>query len=110
MRASKVIVAALCVAAVTCAINVKTIDIINKVNNAKTSWTAGVNKFTAWTEQQQKTLVGSAVLPWTPYTEEQMAKIKEFQAKTNSLPENFDSRDQWKGCVGSIRDQARCGS
>lgn len=26
------------------------------------------------------------------------------------LPENFDSRTQWPGCVGAIRDQGQCGS
>jgi hypothetical protein len=84
-------------------------DIIDTVNAKKTSWKAAPNKFSGWTKEQQRTLIGAAIPPYRPYTPSQMAEIRQFEdATANSLPESFDSRVQWPKCVHPIRDQVCC--
>jgi cathepsin B len=41
---------------------------------------------------------------------ENATKKEIFYGDSGDLPESFDSREQWPGCVHAIRDQQQCGS
>jgi len=110
MRRAVARVLLLAAAALAATVNPVTQQIIDEVNRKKTSWYAGENKFSSWTQEQLKCLVGTAVPTHKSYTVEQMNKIKEVAKKNTGIPDSFDSRTQWPGCVHPIRDQAQCGS
>jgi cathepsin B len=75
--------------------------LIDEVNNANAGWTAGRTMFTDMSSEQRRKYLGA--LPSVPTMAEEISLPIE-------LPDTFDSRTQWPGCVGSIRDQQQCGS
>jgi len=81
-------------------------EIINLINNNEQStWKAGHNeRFAGLKVKDVKRLcgakIGSVVSALPP-------KDIEIAA---AIPDTFDSRTQWPGCVGAIRDQGHCGS
>jgi cathepsin B len=84
-------------------------DIINTINNSKTSWIAGKNsRFDNMNKGQIKSIMGTVVdTNWTF-----KLPTKRFNFRTE-LPSEFDARKQWPNCasvIGHIRDQANCGS
>eukprot|EP00163_Fabomonas_tropica_P011642 TRINITY_DN2241_c0_g1_i1.p2 TRINITY_DN2241_c0_g1~~TRINITY_DN2241_c0_g1_i1.p2 ORF type:complete len:360 (+),score=102.51 TRINITY_DN2241_c0_g1_i1:59-1081(+) len=77
------------------------IEAIN--NNPKIGWKAGRNSyFEKYTLAQVKDMMGALTGVDTPDF------VKEYV--TMNTPAQFDSRQQWPGCIGPILNQARCGS
>jgi len=77
--------------------------LIDHVNSVQSSWKAGHNKrFNGMKIKDVKKLCG--VVETTD-----SLPVKHIEA-IEALPDSFDSRDQWPGCVGAIRDQGHCGS
>ncbi|KAL9649577.1 hypothetical protein ABK040_003254 [Willaertia magna] len=101
-------------------------QIIKQVNsNPKSTWKAGINKkFINKNLKYAKQLLGlRGMSKDTPvrYNEEEMKMIERYnrakayyQTKFGklkvSVPDQFDSRTQWPGCVHPIRNQEQCGS
>jgi len=87
-------------------------DIIARINNDPTStWRAGVNsRWEGVSAQEAADFMG--VLP-TPPGMELPLKPEISAAEAASVPDSFDSRDQWGAQCPStkeVRDQANCGS
>jgi len=81
-------------------------DMIEYVNAAKTSWKAGHNKrFEGLKIKDIKKLCG---VPLETSVED-ILPVKEVEVLTE-IPDSFDARTQWPGCIGAIRDQGHCGS
>jgi len=82
---------------------------IRTVNSMKTTWHAGKNnRFLKTKASDVRKTLGTIVDPdWMFDIPEATHKIT-YQ----TLPENFDSREQWPKCteLGTVRDQANCGS
>jgi len=79
--------------------------IIEAVNSAKTTWTAGENeRFAGQNIEQVKHLLG-----WIPSKNKLPNTVSTV---ADSIPTSFDSRTQWPKCstIGTIYDQAECGS
>lgn len=83
------------------------LHLIDEVNSKNVGWTAGRNaNFDSWTDEDLKASMGvrflgqDSTLPTKTYTQEEI----------DAAPTEFDARKQWPGCIGAIRDQARCGS
>jgi len=75
---------------------------IEKVNQQKAGWTAGKNiYFEGRTVESVKRLMGAKITP---------KRLPEIFHPEMTLPTNFDSREQWPGCVGAVRNQGDCGS
>jgi len=80
-------------------------DIIDYVN-ANANWQAAESKFfDGMTLQDAKKLMGTVVVD--PKTRPGVVVVDKVAA---TIPTSFDSRTQWPGCIGAIRNQARCGS
>jgi len=80
------------------------IDVINHVNSVQSNWKAGHNKrFQGLKIKDVKKLCGTTI------TSTPELPIKEIEVPS-ALPETFDARTQWPGCIGAIRDQGHCGS
>ncbi|GIQ89219.1 peptidase C1A, partial [Kipferlia bialata] len=79
-------------------------EIVEIVNSLNTTWTASHNKYSHMSRSefngsrltQNEKIRG--ILP-----------VHEVYQRV-SVPASFDSRDQWPGCIGAIRDQGGCGS
>ncbi|CAM4686519.1 unnamed protein product [Leuciscus chuanchicus] len=79
-------------------------DMINIINTAQTTWTAGVN-FQNVASGFLKSLCGTLMNgPRLPDTVKHAADV--------NLPDSFDPRAEWPYCksLGQIRDQGSCGS
>eukprot|EP01035_Chromulina_nebulosa_P017232 gene17232-22758_t len=88
-------------------------EIIEAVNNAKTTWKAAVPiKFANATVAQVKQTLGT-ILPDEPeYIAPAVVKT-EFKYADSDIPESFDVRTAWPECAaitGHVRDQSNCGS
>jgi cathepsin B len=89
--------------------------IISRINNDPSStWTAGRNpRFEDVTLEEAKMLLG--VLDIADDDDGVSKILSETNSTTNGNstvkknPLNFDSRDQWPGCIGAIRNQGHCG-
>jgi len=82
-------------------------EFINFVNRAQSSWTAGVNpKFEGMTLAQIKAQFLGAL----PNYESNDENIFDYEGLNDDIPTNFNSSNQWPGCVHPIRDQGHCGS
>jgi len=83
-------------------------EIVEFVNNLKTSWTAEKTKFHSWNLESFKRTLGvplssiGAPSKLNPY----------FYENVEDIPEEFDSRTQWPNCptIQEVRDQGNCGS
>jgi len=82
-------------------------DFIDSINSAQSLWKAGRNFDENTSLKEIKKLLG--VLP-----REARRKLpaKEGVSVRDTLPTNFDAREQWPKCpsIGTIRDQSTCGS
>ncbi|KAA0708169.1 Cathepsin B [Triplophysa tibetana] len=79
-------------------------DMINYINTANSTWTAGVS-FQDVEFSSLKSLCGTLLRgPRLPYTMKHATNMK--------LPDTFDPRSQWSYCktLSQIRDQGNCGS
>ena len=82
-------------------------NLMQEINEMKTSWKAGVNeRFNELTIGDVKKLLGTLETP-----EDKKLPYKKISL-IQSLPENFDLREQWPQCesLQEIRDQSTCGS
>eukprot|EP00128_Syssomonas_multiformis_P010099 Colp12_sorted_trinity150504_noHs@8131 len=82
-------------------------DIIDVVNNAKTTWTAGHNKrFEGMTLEHVSNLCG------TLEEAEPLPLRNPHLLGDESIPAEFDARTAWPECksIGLVRDQGSCGS
>ncbi|XP_073708959.1 cathepsin B-like [Garra rufa] len=92
---------------VTCGrpqLSLRSHEMMNFINKAKTTWTAGEN-FQNVKYEHLKSLCGTMLKgPQLPDTVKHASNIK--------LPDNFDARTEWPNCktIGQIRDQGSCGS
>ena len=91
-------------------INLK--SIVDTVNSYNTTWKAGINPgFEDLTYEQARCLTGvipenvSQVLPPAPHM-----LGGEEDVWLSSAPTNYDAREKYYGCIGSIRNQGQCGS
>jgi len=77
------------------------VDEIN--NNPGARWKAGLNsRFADLTVDQVAGSLGTHL--HGPRPTEMASSV------ANDIPESFDSREKWPGCIGAIRDQGKCGS
>jgi cathepsin B len=86
-------------------------EVIEKVNSANTTWTAGVNsKFDRVSLKDVQRIMGTVVDPaWTIKAEVEAPAM----LFGDDLPTDFDARVQWPKCestINHIRDQSNCGS
>eukprot|EP01028_Stygiella_incarcerata_P002656 TRINITY_DN14_c0_g2_i2.p1 TRINITY_DN14_c0_g2~~TRINITY_DN14_c0_g2_i2.p1 ORF type:complete len:343 (-),score=65.54 TRINITY_DN14_c0_g2_i2:450-1478(-) len=77
-------------------------EIVQHVNSDPSiPWTATVHpRFEGYTVLEMRRMLGVPLI----------IRRNLATGPETSLPDSFDSRDQWPGCVGDIRDQGRCGS
>lgn len=76
---------------------------IQEINEMQTTWTADHNeRFEGHSIKQAKKLMGTkvGVLPPT----------EPVVLHAANIPDSFDARTQWPGCVHAIRNQQQCGS
>eukprot|EP00768_Dysnectes_brevis_P004239 gnl/Dysnectes_brevis/302_a336_6557.p1 GENE.gnl/Dysnectes_brevis/302_a336_6557~~gnl/Dysnectes_brevis/302_a336_6557.p1 ORF type:complete len:296 (-),score=96.71 gnl/Dysnectes_brevis/302_a336_6557:60-947(-) len=67
------------------------------------TWTPGMpKKFIGKTEEQFRAMLMKPMD--TTISGERVNRV------LRAVPSSFDSRDQWPGCIGEIRDQDQCGS
>jgi cathepsin B len=71
------------------------------------TWIAGPSKFDDWAFESVQHLMGVDSLLFSSST-----KILKKLKDTSSLPQHFDSREQWPNCptLQEVRDQGNCGS
>jgi cathepsin B len=84
-------------------------DIISSINEQKLGWTAGRNgRFEGLTLRDAKKLLGVRI----PESAVSCTHLMESLPVVDmaDVPSSFDSRVQWPHYIGSIRDQASCGS
>jgi len=97
-----------CALVVAALASVQAIDmeLIDYINNAGSTWTAGVNKF----------MIGKSVddvkaLCGTILSKKHVPAHKTRFGSTGVTPDtSFDSRVQWPDCIHPIRNQLQCGS
>jgi len=86
-------------------------DLIEAVNNAGTTWRAGMNsRFAGKPYHSIKRQLG--VIDENPPAWERLPLHVHTGFDMAALPEEFDARQQWPHCptIGEIRDQSDCGS
>lgn len=83
-------------------------DLIDEVNSAQTTWTAGSNKFMSWSEDAIRRLMGVR----SDYAQRHKLLTPIEHEVPNDLPAEFDARTQWPNCasIKEVRDQGSCGS
>ena len=81
-------------------------EIVEYVNNIKTTWKAEKSKFHSWELAAFKKTLGARGIGEPSKLE------KKFYENVGDLPEEFDSRTQWPDCptIQEVRDQGNCGS
>ena len=84
------------------------LEIAKSVNNAKTTWTAGLPdrfNYPGLQEDHIRTMCGVIL------EDSHILDPVDISA-LNDLPESFDARDKWPNCpsISDIRDQGECGS
>jgi cathepsin B len=88
-------------------------EIIDYVNNAKTTWKASRNKkFQNASVAHVKRMLGTIMPGDDRYREPEREKVL-FSTKSEDIPESFDVRENWANCAGitgHVRDQSDCGS
>eukprot|EP00117_Sycon_ciliatum_P043754 scpid45235/ scgid31639/ Cathepsin B-like cysteine proteinase; Antigen Sm31 len=81
-------------------------DLIDSVNKENVGWKAGPQKqFEGMKLDDVRGLFGTKLMNM-----ESISKLPSNPEHAKALPESFDSRKQWKGCVHPIRNQGHCGS
>lgn len=73
-----------------------------------TTWRAGPSKFDKWSMVSVKRLMGVPL----SHIDHVSANLEVVTHKVESLPEEFDCREQWPKCptLKEVRDQGNCGS
>jgi len=79
-------------------------EIIDYVNSVQSSWKAGHNvRLSGLKVKDVKRMCGVIDM-------KNDLPIAEIDVGVAALPDTFDARTQWPGCVGPILDQGHCGS
>eukprot|EP00761_Pharyngomonas_kirbyi_P011061 gb/GECH01011085.1/.p1 GENE.gb/GECH01011085.1/~~gb/GECH01011085.1/.p1 ORF type:complete len:314 (+),score=44.00 gb/GECH01011085.1/:1-942(+) len=82
-------------------------DIIDKVNKGNHGWKADRNsKFEGMTIGEARKFLSTMLVASDP--EGVIPDVREIDS-THSIPQHFDSRDEWKNCIHPIRNQEKCG-
>lgn len=78
-------------------------DLIDEVNSADAlTWTAGHHEqWDGVSVADARALMGTKLAH---------SRTVESLNPVGDIPENFDARTHWPGCVGAIRNQLQCGS
>jgi len=88
-------------------------EMVDKINNMKTTWTAGISvRFTNATVADVKRLLGTIMPGEHGYYSPELEKTN-FKTDDSSIPDSFDVRTNWPECsavTGRVRDQSNCGS
>lgn len=71
-------------------------EIVTLINEGKHTWSAKINQV----HMKMGTLIPS---------DEQLSLVPIVQLVSVGIPESFDARVQWPGCIGPIRSQGQCG-
>jgi cathepsin B len=78
--------------------------LVDFLNNNQNSWTAELpSKFEGMTLAEIKNQYLGAIV-------EDYSEFDHYVPSTNDIPVNFNSSEQWPGCIHPIRDQGHCGS
>lgn len=80
-------------------------EMVNEIRQSNALWTpmeVSENPLANYTEEQLRGMLGTVL----SHTHE----IPKYDLQPVTVPDSFDSRSQWPGCVHQIRDQAQCGS
>jgi cathepsin B len=89
-------------------------DLVNAVNNAKTTWKAGINKrFENATVADVKRMLGTIMPHEKGYIAPEKTKSTFLGKGASDIPESFDLRTAHPECssiTGHVRDQSNCGS
>ena len=94
----------------TYVLNDAIIATINNDPRSRSTWIAARNTaFEGVTLSEAKTLLGALDTTHHITTTSDDLVQQETAARVGKNPLNFDSRQQWPGCVGAIRNQQRCG-
>jgi cathepsin B len=85
-------------------------EFVDEINAGQSQWVATTdNQFSNMSEEEIKSMLQTR-LPESredmPFPRVSYKNLREF----TDLPDNFDSRNQWKDCIHGILDQGRCGS
>jgi len=82
---------------------------INEANEERL-WVAGPSKFfDGKTFDDAKMLLGARLSHIDDHLNETVGE-EHFRIADDQVPADFDAREQWKGLIHPIRDQAQCGS
>jgi cathepsin B len=74
--------------------------------NSHNEWEASLDWVGNMTVGQARRMLGALPAPAGKFPIEKLGALEQYLA----TPSSFDSRTQWPGCVGAIRNQADCGS
>jgi cathepsin B len=99
----KALIFALCVLAVSASY---IHQVANNAQSTATTWypeNPDESRFKDWTEAEMREFLS---LDFTLPNSAEKAK----RVYARNVPEHFDAREEWPGCVGYIRDQGNCGS
>lgn len=66
--------------------------------------------FKDWSNEELKSLMGAKDLFTESSDDVAFDDIENAQIDVNALPDDFDSRTRWPGCVGAVKNQQNCGS
>jgi len=82
-------------------------DLIRQVNAMKVGWTAGRNGMFHSLEHAKRRM-GAIVDRENPL--EELSREQRGISLDAAPPAEFDSRDQWPGCIGAVMNQGECGA
>ena len=82
-------------------------DLIARVNAANAGWTAGASpRFAGLTLAEARNMLNTLDLD-APRLSADLPRANVTAVDATAVPLDFDSRDEWPGCVQPIRDQVR---
>jgi cathepsin B len=90
------------------ALTVSASEMVDFVNKANKNWVAGENKYSSWTHEQLKCLMGADLTGRGGVVPPSSSHMVE--SAQNDLPASFDARQKWGSCIHPIRNQEQCGS
>ena len=86
-------------------------EMIQSINSHQSSWVASRNeRFAGVTVVEATKLLGALTVGEGGKEKRTAAQVITADTPTyGKNPINFDSREQWPGCIGAIRNQQKCG-
>ena len=80
-------------------------EAIYLINSSQDKWTASKEWVGDMTVEEARTYAKTTIQPRT-FPERNWGKLIDYA----SIPDSFDSRNQWPKCIHPILDQGQCGS